>query len=243
MDLHKEEIQLINNYIPTLKRFFKKKNNNSYKYLKIPFIENFIFKFVLLNSDEAIIGKIVDKINGNIISIEDIFFSYNYYYTFDKNSKSNIQRFLYDSDDNDTIIIKFKINIILFLIKYYQYFYIINELLFDDNDEELFYSIYIYSKNDQNIIKEYSKKYFKMKIFFYLIDDLFKIYKKNVEILIKNDVISEINIFKLFIKNIFFNWHIFYKKSLENESFTNIEKKYEIKKNLLYKMVCSHNLC
>ena len=150
---------------------------------------------------------------------------------------------MYNSEDNDTIIIKFKTNIILFLIKYYQYFYIINELLYDDNEEELFYCIYIYSKNDENIILNYSKKYFKMKIFFYLIDDLFKIFKKNIDILIKNEILSDENIFKLFIKNIFFNWHIFYKKTLEDESFVNIEKKYEIKKNLLYKMVCSHNLC
>jgi len=210
MNLHKEEIELINNYIPTLQRYFK--DNNNYKYFKSPFVEKFILKFVLLNSDDQIISKIIDKINDNIISNEDIFFS-------------------------------FKTNIILFLIKYYQYFYIINELLYDDNEEELFYCIYIYSKNDENIILNYSKKYFKMKIFFYLIDDLFKIFKKNIDILIKNEILSDENIFKLFIKNIFFNWHIFYKKTLEDESFVNIEKKYEIKKNLLYKMVCSHNLC
>ncbi len=241
MNLHKEEIELINNYIPTLKRYFK--DNNSYKYFKSPFIEKFVLKFVLLNSDEQMISKIIDKINDNIISNEDIFFSFNYYYNFDKNIKLKIQTFLYNSEENDTIIIKFKTNIILFLIKYYQYFYIINELLYDDNEEELFYCIYIYSKNDENMMLNYSKKYFKMKIFFYLIDDLFKIFKKNIDILIKNEILSDENIFKLFIKNIFFNWHIFYKKTLEDESFVNIEKKYEIKKNLLYKMVCSHNLC
>ena len=241
MNLHKEEIELINNYIPTLQRYFK--DNNNYKYFKSPFVEKFVLKFVLLNSDDQIISKIIDKINDNIISNEDIVFSFNYYYNFDKNIKLKIQTFLYNSEDNDTIIIKFKTNIILFLIKYYQYFYIINELLYDDNEEELFYCIYIYSKNDENIILNYSKKYFKMKIFFYLIDDLFKIFKKNIDILIKNEILSDENIFKLFIKNIFFNWHIFYKKTLEDESFVNIEKKYEIKKNLLYKMVCSHNLC
>ena len=241
MSLQTDEKNLINEYIPTLKRYFK--NNNNYKYFKNPFIEKFIFKFVLINNDEQLIEKIIDKINENIISTEDISFAFNYYYNFSKNEKFKIQKFLYNSDENELILFKLKTNIILFIIKYFQYYYIINELLFEDDDEELFYSIYIYSKNNDNEIKNYSKKYFRMKIFFYLIDDISKIYKKNLDILIKNEIISESDSFKNFTKNIFYDWHIFYKESLENDSFISIDKKYEIKQHLFYKMVCSHNLC
>jgi len=241
MSLHIDEKNLINEYIPTLKRYFK--NNINYKYFKNPFIEKFIFKFVFINNDEQLIEKIIDKINENIISTEDISFAFNYYYNFSKNEKFKIQKFLYNSDENELILFKLKTNIILFLIKYFQYYYIINELLFENDEEELFYSIYVYSKNNDNEIKNYSKKYFRMKIFFYLIDDISKIYKKNLDILIKNEIISESDSFKNFIKNIFYDWHIFYKESLENDSFISIDKKYEIKQHLFYKMVCSHNLC
>jgi hypothetical protein len=241
MNLSNNEKELINNYIPTLKRYFKKKNN--FKYFKNPFIENFIFKFVLINNDEALIEKIIDKINDNIISTEDVSFSLNYYYNFSKNEKMKIQTFLYNNDENEMILFKLKTNIILFLIKYFQYYYIINELLFEDDEQELFYAIYIFSKNNENDIKNYSKKYFKMKIFFSLIDDLSKIYKKNLDILAKNDIVSNSGSFKFFVKNIFFDWHIFYKEALENDNFIHIDKKYEIKPNLFYKFVCSHNIC
>lgn len=241
MSLSSNEKELLYNYIPTLKRYFKK--NSNYKYFKNPFIENFIFKFVLINNDETLIEKIIDKINENIISTEDISFSLNYYYNFSKNEKFKIQNFLYKSDENEMVLFKLKTNIILFIIKYYQYYYFINELLFDDEEKELFYSIYIFSKNSEKDIKNYSKKYFKMKLFFYLIEDLSKIYKKNLDILIKNEIISKCDSFKFFVKNIFYDWHIFYKESLENDSFIEIENKYEIKPNLFYKIVCSHNLC
>jgi len=241
MNLSNSEKELINNYIPTLKRYFKK--NSNFKYFKNPFIENFIFKFVLMNNDEALIEKIIDKINENIISTEDISFSLNYYYNFSKDQKMKIQYFLYNNEENEMILFKLKTNIILFLIKYYQYYYIINELLFEDDEQELFYAIYIFSKNNENDIKNYSKKYFKMKLFFNLIDDLMKIYKKNLDILVKNEIISKSDSFKFFVKNIFFDWHIFYKESLENDSFIEIDKQYQIKPNLFYKIVCSHNLC
>ena len=241
MNLSNSEKELINNYIPTLKRYFK--INSNFKYFKNPFIENFIFKFVLMNNDETLIEKIIDKINENIISTEDISFSLNYYYNFSKNEKMKIQYFLYNNEENDMILFKLKTNIILFLIKYYQYYYIINELLFEDDEQELFYAIYIFSKNNENDIKNYSKKYFKMKLFFNLIDDLMKIYKKNLDILVKNEIISKSDSFKFFVKNIFFDWHIFYKESLENDSFIEIDKQYQIKPNLFYKIVCSHNLC
>ena len=193
MELNNSEKELLNNYIPTLKRHFKK--NINYNFFKSPFFEKFVLKLSLINNDTELISIIIDKINNNIISNEDIYFSINYYYNFPKNNKSSIQKFIFNS--NDAIHIKFKTNVILLNVKYFQYYYFLNELLFNENNlnnninNELFYAIYLFLKNNdaeysnESIgtinIKQYCKKYFNMKIFFYLIDDLFRIYKKNID--------------------------------------------------------------
>ena len=248
MDLNNQEKQLINEYIPTLKRFDKEKI--SYKYFKIPFKEFYILKLVILNDDSKLIGKIINKINDNIISDEDIYFSLNYYYNFNSQNKFNIQKFIYKNDENDMVLLKFKTNLILFTIKYYQYYFIINELLFDNNNEndnnELFFSIYLFLKdhhnNKDNILK-YTKKYFNMKLFFYIIDDLYKIYKKNLDILYKNELIDKNDSIIYFINNIFINWNLIYKKTINDNTFINIQKKYEIKDSVITKFMCTNNLC
>lgn len=243
MDLNLKEKELINNYLPTLKRFYKQ--NIKSKYFKIPFKENYILKLSVLNDDTKIISKIIKKINSNVVLNEDIFFSLNYYYNFNKNDKLNIQNFLYKSDENDLITIKFKTNIILLSVKYFQYYHIINEFLFENDNnndnKELFYSIYLFLKNKDII--DYSKKYFRMKIFLYFINDLFKIYKKNIDILLKNDIIKNNNIKKYFINSLLNNWNISYKIYIENNSFNLIEELFIIKKNKLINIVCTNNLC
>lgn len=243
MELNSDEINLLNNYIPTLKRYLKKKI--SYKYFKDPFIENYILKLITIYKDEKLISKIIDKINESIISNEDILFSIKYYYNLNKNEYLKVQNFLYEqNEDNDTLIIKFSTNIILFNIKYYQYYFIINELLFDENElNQLFYAIYLFIKIDKDNLLKYCKKYFKMRIFFYLMYDLFNIYKKNIDLLLKNDIISNYDAFKNFIQNLFFKWHLNYKESIENNNFEEIEKKFIIKKNIFQKIICTHNLC
>ena len=241
MEIIDQEVKLINDYLPTLKRYYKK--NLNFKYFKIPFTENYMFKLILINEDEKLISKIIDKINNYTITNEDIFFSIKYYYNFDKSENLNIQKFL-NNDENDTIKIKFNANLLLLNIKYYQYYYIINELIFDkEDDNELFYSIYLFIKNDTHNLQKYSKKYFKMRIFFYLINDLYKIYKKNIEILVKNEIICEKTSFKLFIKTFFSKWNDIYKKYLDEDKFNIIESKFIIKKNVFYKMLCNNNLC
>ena len=82
-----------------------------------------------------------------------------------------------------------------------------------------------------------------MKIFLYFINDLFKIYKKNVDILLKNDIIKNNNIKKYFINSLLNNWNISYKIHIENNSFNLIEELFIIKKNKLINIVCSNNLC
>lgn len=241
MEITDNEVNLINDYLPTLKRYYQK--NLEFKYFKIPFTENYMFKLILINEDEKLISKIIDKINNYTISNEDIFFSIKYYYNFDKPETLNIQKFLND-DENDTIKIKFNANLLLLNIKYYQYYYIINEFIFEkEDDDELFYSIYLFIKNDTNNLQKYSKKYFKMRIFFYLINDLYKIYKKNIEILEKNEIILEKKSFKLFVKTFFLKWNNVYTKYIDEDKFNIVESKFMIKKNIFYKMICNNNLC
>jgi len=258
MELNETEKEIVNNYIPTLKRHFKK--NLIYPFFKSPFFEKFVLKLSIINSDSELISSIVHKINNQIISNEDIYFSIQYYSNFSKNIKSNIQNFIFNN--NDIINIKFKTNVVLFNVKYFQYYYFINELLFDSNNlelnNELFYSIYLFLKNNESCendsnsdnqmnqsidIKKYCRKYFNMKIFFYLIDDLFRIYKKNLDLLIKNEIIQKLNIHELFTNNIFGKWSIDYKKKLEENTFDEIEKNYKLKHSSFMHFICSKNIC
>lgn len=258
MELNDTEKELLNNYIPTLKRHFKK--NVSYPFFKSPFFEKFVLKLSILNSDSELIGSIVDKINNQIISNEDIYFSIQYYSNFSKTIKSNIQKFIFNN--NDIVNIKFKTNVVLFNVKYFQYYYFINELLFHSNDldlvNELFYSIYLFLKNNELTendseynsemnhsinIKQYCRKYFNMKLFFYLVDDLFRIYKKNLDLLIKNEIIEKLNIHELFMNNIFRKWSLDYKKKIEENSFDKIEKNYKLKEKSFMHFICSKNIC
>ena len=276
MELNNSEKELLNNYIPTLKRHFKK--NENYNFFKPPFFEKFVLKLSLINTDTELISDIIDKINNNIISNEDIYFSINYYYNFPKNIKSSIQKFIFHS--NDAIHIKFKANVVLLNVKYFQYYYFLNELLFNENNSnsqndknnsnsqndknnsnndinhELFYTIYLFLKNNDSEysdeststsntinIKQYCRKYFNMKIFFYLMDDIFRIYKKNVDLLIKNEVIEDMNIHLLFTNNIFSKWSLIYKKMIENDHFGEIEKNYKLKSKSLRHFICSKNIC
>jgi hypothetical protein len=258
MELNETEKELLNNYIPTLKRHFKK--NINYPFFKSPFFEKFVLKLSILNSDSELIGSIVDKINNQIISNEDIYFSIQYYSNFSKTMKANIQKFIFNN--NDIVNIKFKTNVVLFNVKYFQYYYFINELLFHSNDldliNELFYSIYLFLKNNELTeneceynsemnhsinIKQYCRKYFNMKIFFYLIDDLFRIYKKNLDLLIKNEIIEKLNIHELFMNNIFGKWSLDYKKKIVENTFDEIEKNYKLKNKSFMHFICSKNIC
>ena len=250
MELNELEKELLINYIPTLKRYFKK--NINFHFFKNPFIEKFILKLSIIDCDNKLISNIVDKINNNIISNEDIYFCINYYYQFGKENKKKIQHFLFNNDD--VINLKLKINIVLFTVKFYQYCFFINELLYNNINNinnELFYSIYLYLKSNdfnenstENInINKYSKKYFNMKLFFYLIDDLFKIYKKNLEILIKNEIIDTLNIHLLFTNNIFGKWYVIYKKYIEENNFEEIEQNYKLKHKSLKNFICNRNIC
>jgi hypothetical protein len=118
----------------------------------------------------------------------------------------------------------------------------LSQLLFlKNNDYE--YSDESTSTSNTINIKQYCRKYFNMKIFFYLIDDLFRIYKKNLDLLIKNEIIQKLNIHELFTNNIFGKWSIDYKKKLEENTFDEIEKNYKLKHRSFMHFICSKNIC
>lgn len=261
MELNINEQKLLSDYIKTLERINHLnvlKNN----FLKIPYLENFILKLSKINDDEILIEKILNKLNNKIISNEDICFSVLYYYNLESNEKKKIQYFIYnESEENLMILLKLKTNIILFIIKYLQFYYIINELLFDqknindDNDDnndnlnELFYCLYLFinSKKYQKQLIKFSKKNIKMKIINILFNELFNIYLKIYDIFEKNELIkinNDIEKFNYFINKILQPWFNHYKKYIENDELNNIIQKFENKKkNIFDHIMCFNTIC
>ena len=246
MELNKNENKLITDYIQTLERI-DHLNILKSNYLKNPYLENFILKLSKINKDKKLIEEIINKINYKIISNEDICFSINYYLKLETNEKKKIQNFIYnESEENLMILLKLKTNVILFLVKYIQTYYIISELLYDVSDnEELFYYLYVFIKNN-NSKKNNNLKSVKFKITYVLFDDLFDIYMKIYNVLQKNDLLNknlENEQFDNFTKNIFHPWFNIYKKKIEDNTLDNILQKYEKKKSIFENIICFNTIC
>lgn len=245
MKLSNHEVKLIQNYLSTIERhYFQKIVKNTY--LKIPYKEVFIQKLCIHYEDEKLIEMIISQINHKKISNEDIYFCLNYYYYFNKNDKNNIQSYINQKDNDENVfIIKLKTHILLFCIKYYQFYYISHELLSENNDEshELFFYFYIIIQ-DNDSIQKYCKKYFKFKIIYHIFNELIELYSKIFNLLKNNDLVQcENNIHQTFKKQLFLNWYKYYKHLLQEDKVDNLLKKYEIKKNILNKLICSHLQC
>ena len=245
MKISNHEIELIQNYLTTIERHYYQ-NNIQLKYLKKPYKETFIQKMCLFYDTEKLIEMIIYYINNKDISNEDTYFCLNYYFSLNKIQKNNIQKFLnQENHEENVLIIKIKTHILLFSIKYYQFFYITQELLNENNDEnnELFFYFYLLIQNNSDINK-YCKKYFKFKIINHYFEELLELYSKIIDLLLKNELINnENNIHDLFKKQFFIYWYKHYKKLLQEDKINDILKKYEIKKNILNRLMCSHMNC
>ena len=204
------------------------------KFLKKPYLENYIIKLAEITDNNLLIDKVCKMLKSNIISNEEILLFIN------KNidiSKEN-EYFILNNDSEDN---KIFIDIILYEIKYFRFYYTITELLFDSKseDNELYYFILIYIKNDENDIKTYTKKNIKFSIFNYYLNDLFNTFEIISLFFMDN---NNIEITKnLFIKNIFLNWYNIYRKDLINDSVNKKIKDYIISKSLLSKILCFSN--
>ena len=245
MKLNNHEIELMNNYLSTIERHYYQ-NNIQLKYLKNPYKEIFIQKLCVFYENEKLIEMIIHLINNKNICNEDVYFCLNYYFEFNKVDKKNIQIFLnQEKNEDNVLIIKLKTHILLFCIKYYQFFHISQELLSENNDDkkEIFFYFYILIQNN-DLIDKYCKKYFKFNIINHFIDELLELYSKIINILKNNDLFnSDGNIHHLFKKKLFAQWYKHYKQLIQDDKMSDILKKYEIKKNIFNRFLCSHLNC
>ena len=137
--------------------------------------------------------------------------------------------------------------VILYAVKYFRFYLTISELLFDSNNEdnELYNFILIFIKNKNNEIKKYIKKNFKFLIFHYYINDLYSIFEKLYNLLLELELVENIEkkeILNLFLKNLFSNWYIIYKKDIIDNNVNDIIKDYIIPKTILSRILCLPNL-
>ena len=245
MKLSNHEIELIDNYLKTLERHYYQSDIQP-KYLKNPYKEIFIQKLCSYYHNEKLIEFIIYHINNKNICNEDIYFCINYYLNLNKNEKKNFQCFLNQENyENNVLIIKLKTHILLFCIKYYQFYYITHELLNENNDDtnEIFFYFYILIQNN-NLTKKYCKKYFKFKIILSFYNELLELYSKIINLLKNNDLINvNEDIHIIFKKQFFTHWYKYYKNLLTENKMNDLLKKYEIKNNIFNKLMCSRMQC
>ena len=156
MNFNNNEKKIITEYIKTIKRYNNinvPKNN----FLKNPYIENYLIKISYTENDYDLIKKILVLLNDDVITNEDILFVINYYLDITKDEKNKIFKFLNNTDSN--LLMKNFIEIIIFNIRYFRFYLILVELLFDTKyeDDELYFYLYLLNENDKKKIKFYSK--------------------------------------------------------------------------------------
>ena len=239
---------LVNNYWETLVRKNVSNISNN-KFLKKPYLENYIITLSVILDNNKLINKILTLLDSNKITNEELFlFFYNNIEITDLKEKKDFELYFFNSNLNDNDFNKISIEIILYQIKYFRFYNTIIELLFDCNEEdnELYNFILIYIKNNKNEIKNYIKKNIKFNIFYKYIEDLYESFNNIVIFFLKLKLFTinykKEDILNLFLKNLFINWYNIYKKDILEEKVNSKIKDYVIKKNLLSRILCLPNI-
>jgi hypothetical protein len=138
------------------------------------------------------------------------------------------------------------INIISYQVRYFRFYQLIHELLFDKNSDEneLYNFILVYIKNNKKELTLYSKKNIKFKIFFTYLNELFIKYDDIYNYFIENEYINESksNILNMFLKNIFTNWYNIYKQDILENNVNEKIKDHIIKGGILSRLICFSNV-
>jgi len=239
---------LVNNYWETLVRKNVTNISNN-KFLKKPYLENYIITLSVILDNNKLINKILTLLDSNKITNEELFlFFYNNIEITDLKEKKDFELYFFNSNLNDKDFNKISIEIILYQIKYFRFYNTIIELLFDCNEEdnELYNFILIYIKNNKNEIKNYIKKNIKFNIFYKYIEDLYESFNNIIIFFLKLKLFTinyeKEDILNLFLKNLFVNWYNIYKKDILEEKVNSKIKDYVIKKNLLSRILCLPNV-
>ena len=222
------EDTITNKYFGTLtrKNIVNIQNN---KFIKKPYIEKYIVELSTILNKDNLKKDVIELLECNEITNEELFL-------FIKNNidiNIDIKIFFNDIESDNEISIK----IIIYQIKYFRFYNVVTELLFDNNEEdnELYNFILIFIKNKNSEIKTYLKKNMKFNVFYCYLNDLYNNYESIMKILLKLDKKEILN---MFLKNLFTNWYNIYKKDILENKVNDKIKNYVINRNILSRILC-----
>lgn len=240
------EENIIFKYWKTLKRK-NISNIPSNKFIKKPYLEKYIINLSTIIDNNILLEKITELIDSNKITNEELLLFIKNKIELSNDEKKNLEKLILRNDSFDSNINNIYIQVTLYEIKYFRFYLTTSELLFDskDEDNELYNFILIFIKNKSSEIKKYIKKNFKFSIFYYYINDLHYTFEKLYNLLLQLNLIEDIEkkeILNLFLKNLFSNWYIIYKKDIIDNNVNDKIKDYLIPKSILSRILCLPNL-
>ena len=247
-----EDIQnMINTYWNTL--LTKNIGNIPYnKFIKKPYLEKYIIQLAVRHKDNnSLKNNILEIWEKNKIKNNDLTLFISNNFDLDIFQKKALDKFFNNeiNDEKNKKIDKYEKNlknfiveIILYQIYFFRFYMTIIELLYDNEQEnnELYHFILVFIKNKSSEINKNSKN-INFIIFNNLLQELLVLYKVLINKLIEFNIFNEEinnNMINLFIKNIFSNWYIIYKKDLIENKVNDKIGKYKCKKNILSKILC-----
>ena len=241
MDIEYIQSTVIHKYWKTLKR----KNVGNIitnKFIKKPYLENYIIELSINLEDNNLNNNIFKLLESNRITNEELFLFINNTIDLD-NDKKKVEIYFLNGNNDDNFT-KLAHQIILFQVKYFRFYHIITELLFDSDIEnnELYNFILIYVKNNKKDIKNYLNKNVNFCIFHFYLTDLFSIFKNIINLLENMQLFNNNDVFSLFLKNLFTNWYNIYKQDILDDKVNDKIKDYVIKKNIISRILCLPNI-
>jgi hypothetical protein len=217
------------------------------KFIKKPYLENYIIKLSVINNDQELVTKIISLINNDKVNNEELFLFMNNNFDFD-DQKKEIEKFFLDNNTQNEEFNKLSIEILIYQTKYFRFYQTVTELLFDSvsEDNELYNFILIYIKNKNSEIKNYTKKNIKFSIFYHYIKELENQYDNIFKLLIYYKLLNiEYNkkdILNLFLKNLFINWYSIYKTDISEDRVNEKIKDYVLSKGIISRLLCLPNI-
>ena len=217
------------------------------KFIKKPYLENYIIKLSVIDNDKDLVTKIISLINNDKVNNEELFLFMNNNFEFD-NQKKEIEKFFSDNNTQNEEFNKLSIEILIYQTKYFRFYQTVTELLFDSasEDNELYNFILIYIKNKSSEIKNYEKKNVKFAIFYHYIKELENHYDNIFKLLIYYKLLTiEYNkkdILNFFLKNLFINWYSIYKTDISEDRVNEKIKDYVVSKGIISRLLCLPNI-
>lgn len=252
------EEDIIFKYWKTLKR----KNISNIpinKFIKKPYLEKYIIDLSINLKDNILINKILELLENNEITSEELILFLKNNIELNDNEKKKIEMYFLKSDytevgeeaDADAYFNKISIEIIIFQIKYFQFYITITELLFNSDDEnnennELYNFILILVKNDNKELKKYKKNNVFFNIIHTYFNHLYELFENIIKMLIEMKLIEtnydKNDILNILLKNLFTNWYNIYKNDILENKVNDKIKKYSKKRSIIAKLLCLPNI-